>query len=86
MDITVLQVKESPSDGGYGAGIEYGQHSWQCAYHPDKDSLSTSLHQQNIATWDKPLSDALSSNTPATSSPVSSTIMLPNTPVAHNPF
>ncbi|KAF9006499.1 hypothetical protein BDQ17DRAFT_1389314 [Cyathus striatus] len=76
---SALQVEESSSDGGYEAEVEYGRHSRQ----PSSASQMSpaSLRRQNTAPWDKPLSNALSSNTPAASSPASSTIMLPDAPI-----
>ncbi|KAJ6598905.1 hypothetical protein DFH09DRAFT_1129532 [Mycena vulgaris] len=75
---SALQADESSSDGGYEAETEYSRHSRQTS----NSSLSPgSLRRQNPAPWDRdrPLPSSVSSSA-VSSSPATSTILLPDGP------
>ncbi|KAJ7498760.1 hypothetical protein FB451DRAFT_1202930 [Mycena latifolia] len=75
---SALQADESSSDGGYEAETEYTRHS----RHTSNSSLSPgSLRRHNAAPWDKdrPLPSSVSSSA-VSSSPATSTILLPDAP------
>ncbi|KAJ7094616.1 hypothetical protein B0H15DRAFT_830207 [Mycena belliarum] len=75
---SALQADESSSDGGYEAETEYTRHSRQTS----NSSLSPgSLRRQNAAPWDrdKPLPSSVSSSA-ISSSPATSTVLLPDAP------
>ncbi|KAJ7228508.1 hypothetical protein GGX14DRAFT_413513 [Mycena pura] len=75
---SALQADESSSDGGYEAETEYSRHSRQTS----NSSLSPgSLRRQSAAPWDRerPLSSSVSSSA-VSSSPATSTILLPDAP------
>ncbi|KAJ7068423.1 hypothetical protein C8F01DRAFT_1118156 [Mycena amicta] len=74
-----LQADESSSDGGYDAEPEYTRHSRTTS---NSSSLSPgSLRRQSAAPWDRdrPLSASVSSSA-VSSSPATSTILLPEAP------
>ncbi|KAJ7929935.1 hypothetical protein B0H13DRAFT_1962539 [Mycena leptocephala] len=75
---SALQADESSSDGGYEAETEYSRHS----RHTSNSSLSPgSLRRQSAAPWDRdrPLPSSVSSSA-VSSSPATSTILLPDAP------
>lgn len=71
-----LQADDYNSDGGYEAEVEYNRHSRQ----PSSQMSPSSFRRQSTAPWDRPLSSSVSSSA-VTSSPASSTIMLPEAPI-----
>ncbi|KAJ7781081.1 hypothetical protein B0H16DRAFT_1497019 [Mycena metata] len=75
-DLRSALADESSSDGGYEAEIEFTRHSRQTS----NSSMSPgSLRRQSAAPWDKPLSSSVSSSA-VSSSPATSTILLPEAP------
>ncbi|KAJ7129508.1 hypothetical protein C8R44DRAFT_776963 [Mycena epipterygia] len=77
-DLRSALQDESSSDGGYEAETEYSRHSRQTS----NSSLSPgSLRKQSAAPWerDRPLASSVSSSA-VSSSPATSTILLPDAP------
>ncbi|KIK67976.1 hypothetical protein GYMLUDRAFT_1014585 [Collybiopsis luxurians FD-317 M1] len=83
---SALQTDESSSDGGYEAEQEY--HSRHSRQHSDYAASSTSsmspnshrTRQQQNVPWERPLSASMSSSV-ISSSPGTSTVMLPEAPL-----